>query len=262
MSCPWPLDQCSYVIHQNERRKTWKIRSRLSNWSLSDSWHPDFTSQSHNLSSRHNGWVCIHIASAACQSVLECAITDWFLSVLATPTHHHGRSCLRLRVYVCCSTGTALRLHLRLLTIHLFYFFVPLIHLSIYLSIHRSTHLSIHQSLLLCINPLTFLLFHPSFRHPSIDLSTNLIFFSSIHLSILPCIYQASLYPAIIYLLFLLSIPSLIYLPLLPCHPFSTITLFPFIFQYPSVPFHPFFPFPPISPSSQHISNAFIIPCI
>ncbi|KAK3551556.1 hypothetical protein QTP70_019807, partial [Hemibagrus guttatus] len=23
----------------------------------------------------------------------------------ATPTHHHGRSCLRLRVYVCCSTA-------------------------------------------------------------------------------------------------------------------------------------------------------------
>ena len=23
----------------------------------------------------------------------------------ATPTHHHGHSCLRLRVYVCCSTG-------------------------------------------------------------------------------------------------------------------------------------------------------------
>lgn len=25
--------------------------------------------------------------------------------VLATPTHHHGRSCLRLRVFVCCSSG-------------------------------------------------------------------------------------------------------------------------------------------------------------
>ncbi|KAG8010045.1 Ephrin-A3, partial [Nibea albiflora] len=24
---------------------------------------------------------------------------------ISTPTHHHGRSCLRLRVYVCCSTG-------------------------------------------------------------------------------------------------------------------------------------------------------------
>lgn len=24
---------------------------------------------------------------------------------VATPTHHHGHSCLRLRVYVCCSTG-------------------------------------------------------------------------------------------------------------------------------------------------------------
>nr|XP_020493118.1 ephrin-A3 [Labrus bergylta] len=24
----------------------------------------------------------------------------------ATPTHHHGRSCLRLRVYVCCSTAS------------------------------------------------------------------------------------------------------------------------------------------------------------
>uniref|UniRef100_A0A8C7NAY1 Ephrin RBD domain-containing protein n=1 Tax=Oncorhynchus kisutch TaxID=8019 RepID=A0A8C7NAY1_ONCKI len=23
---------------------------------------------------------------------------------ISTPTHHHGRSCLRLRVYVCCST--------------------------------------------------------------------------------------------------------------------------------------------------------------
>uniref|UniRef100_A0A3Q3VZP4 Ephrin RBD domain-containing protein n=1 Tax=Mola mola TaxID=94237 RepID=A0A3Q3VZP4_MOLML len=27
---------------------------------------------------------------------------------MSTPTHHHGRSCLRLRVYVCCSTGHAL----------------------------------------------------------------------------------------------------------------------------------------------------------
>uniref|UniRef100_A0A4W5KY23 Ephrin RBD domain-containing protein n=1 Tax=Hucho hucho TaxID=62062 RepID=A0A4W5KY23_9TELE len=26
---------------------------------------------------------------------------------ISTPTHHHGRSCLRLRVYVCCSTGEA-----------------------------------------------------------------------------------------------------------------------------------------------------------
>ncbi|XP_038840713.1 ephrin-A3-like, partial [Salvelinus namaycush] len=25
---------------------------------------------------------------------------------ISTPTHHHGRSCLRLRVYVCCSTDT------------------------------------------------------------------------------------------------------------------------------------------------------------
>uniref|UniRef100_A0A8C7WVR8 Ephrin RBD domain-containing protein n=1 Tax=Oryzias sinensis TaxID=183150 RepID=A0A8C7WVR8_9TELE len=24
---------------------------------------------------------------------------------ISTPTHHHGHSCLRLRVYVCCSTG-------------------------------------------------------------------------------------------------------------------------------------------------------------
>ncbi|KAG5270859.1 hypothetical protein AALO_G00173120 [Alosa alosa] len=24
---------------------------------------------------------------------------------ISTPTHHHGRSCLRLRVYVCCSTA-------------------------------------------------------------------------------------------------------------------------------------------------------------
>ncbi|KAK1795482.1 hypothetical protein P4O66_010645 [Electrophorus voltai] len=27
---------------------------------------------------------------------------------ISTPTHHHGRSCLRLRVYVCCSPGTVL----------------------------------------------------------------------------------------------------------------------------------------------------------
>ncbi|XP_012994743.1 ephrin-A3b [Esox lucius] len=25
---------------------------------------------------------------------------------ISTPTHHHGRSCLRLRVYVCCSTAS------------------------------------------------------------------------------------------------------------------------------------------------------------
>uniref|UniRef100_H3DLU9 Ephrin RBD domain-containing protein n=1 Tax=Tetraodon nigroviridis TaxID=99883 RepID=H3DLU9_TETNG len=24
---------------------------------------------------------------------------------MSTPTHHHGRSCLRLRVYICCSTS-------------------------------------------------------------------------------------------------------------------------------------------------------------
>ncbi|XP_055750776.1 uncharacterized protein LOC129831421 [Salvelinus fontinalis] len=32
-------------------------------------------------------------------------MADLYLcSVEATPTHHHGHSCLRLRVYVCCST--------------------------------------------------------------------------------------------------------------------------------------------------------------
>uniref|UniRef100_A0A8C6U031 Ephrin-A3b n=1 Tax=Neogobius melanostomus TaxID=47308 RepID=A0A8C6U031_9GOBI len=28
---------------------------------------------------------------------------------ISTPTHHHGRSCLRLRVYVCCSTASDAR---------------------------------------------------------------------------------------------------------------------------------------------------------
>ncbi|XP_037309475.2 ephrin-A3b isoform X2 [Pungitius pungitius] len=31
---------------------------------------------------------------------------------ISTPTHHHGRSCLRLRVYVCCSTGLPVMLWL------------------------------------------------------------------------------------------------------------------------------------------------------
>lgn len=47
--------------------------------------------------------------------------------VLATPTHHHGRSCLRLRVYVCCSTGIDLypSIHqLIISSIDLFYFSV------------------------------------------------------------------------------------------------------------------------------------------
>lgn len=65
------------------------------------------SARSHDLSSRHYGWEWKAIASVAC-GLFRMFITDWFLSVLATPTHHHGRSCLRLRVYVCCSTGTAL----------------------------------------------------------------------------------------------------------------------------------------------------------
>uniref|UniRef100_A0A8C2GHC0 Ephrin-A3 n=1 Tax=Cyprinus carpio TaxID=7962 RepID=A0A8C2GHC0_CYPCA len=44
---------------------------------------------------------------------------------ISTPTHHHGRSCLRLRVYVCCSTG-----------------------IDLYPSIHPSTHHFIHRPLL------------------------------------------------------------------------------------------------------------------
>lgn len=37
------------------------------------------------------------------------------LSVLATPTHHHhGHSCLRLRVFVCCSTGETRKICLSL----------------------------------------------------------------------------------------------------------------------------------------------------
>lgn len=39
---------------------------------------------------------------------LTCCVC--LLSVSATPTHHHGHSCLRLRVYVCCSTGETQRL--------------------------------------------------------------------------------------------------------------------------------------------------------
>ncbi|KTG38169.1 hypothetical protein cypCar_00010753, partial [Cyprinus carpio] len=44
---------------------------------------------------------------------------------ISTPTHHHGRSCLRLRVYVCCSTGIDLypSIHqLIISSIDLFYF--------------------------------------------------------------------------------------------------------------------------------------------
>ncbi|KAK7886407.1 hypothetical protein WMY93_026028 [Mugilogobius chulae] len=33
-----------------------------------------------------------------------CTETSFLPVTRATPTHHHGRSCLRLRVYVCCST--------------------------------------------------------------------------------------------------------------------------------------------------------------
>lgn len=37
----------------------------------------------------------------------------YFVGLTATPTHHHGRSCLRLRVYVCCSTGESRPLECR-----------------------------------------------------------------------------------------------------------------------------------------------------
>lgn len=41
----------------------------------------------------------------ACRGHKVDILCMFFLCVLATPTHHHGHSCLRLRVYVCCSTG-------------------------------------------------------------------------------------------------------------------------------------------------------------
>lgn len=52
-----------------------------------------------------------------------------FLSVLATPTHHHGHSCLRLRVYVCCSTGETQ--HLCLTSIGLSHSFSAIFSLSV-----------------------------------------------------------------------------------------------------------------------------------
>lgn len=41
-------------------------------------------------------------------------------SVLATPIHHHGHSCLRLRVFVCCSTGETTLLTLASLLMSVF----------------------------------------------------------------------------------------------------------------------------------------------
>uniref|UniRef100_A0A8C7LBM8 Ephrin RBD domain-containing protein n=1 Tax=Oncorhynchus kisutch TaxID=8019 RepID=A0A8C7LBM8_ONCKI len=59
---------------------------------------------------------------------------------ISTPTHHHGRSCLRLRVYVCCSTGEA---HTHTHT-HAHTYTYTHIHIHTYTHIHTHTHTYTH----------------------------------------------------------------------------------------------------------------------
>uniref|UniRef100_A0A8C1YHU6 Ephrin-A3b n=1 Tax=Cyprinus carpio TaxID=7962 RepID=A0A8C1YHU6_CYPCA len=55
-------------------------------------------------------WDCSRPAKSFYGTSAVFLMTDILLTfccfVLATPTHHHGRSCLRLRVFVCCSSAS------------------------------------------------------------------------------------------------------------------------------------------------------------
>uniref|UniRef100_A0A3B1KEM7 Ephrin-A3 n=1 Tax=Astyanax mexicanus TaxID=7994 RepID=A0A3B1KEM7_ASTMX len=94
---------------------------------------------------------------------------------ISTPTHHHGRSCLRLRVYVCCSTGIDPHFFLSFF-LSLSFSFLSYLRTFIHPSIHASIQ-SISENITQYSNPST--------NHQSILLSTSL----SIHLSIHPPIH-------------------------------------------------------------------------
>lgn len=69
----------------------------------SSKWHTVYTAYC-SLNSK------LHSESRSDFSVCHCPVGGsrlmFVLScVAATPIHHHGHSCLRLRVFVCCSTG-------------------------------------------------------------------------------------------------------------------------------------------------------------